>query len=158
MSARFISRKVVGALITLVFVVCFNFFLFRVVETDPVASLFRGKELSQSQRAELTKEFGLDGSQAEQFWSYLKQTATLNLGRSYSTNQPVASEIRSKALPTIALVGIADGILRDPKRARLLARWCWCLCGDDRRSSDGKGQHDPMKTFDHHVGGTRLRI
>jgi peptide/nickel transport system permease protein len=106
-SARFISRKVVGALITLVFVVCFNFFLFRVVETDPVASLFRGKELSQSQRAQLTKEFGLDGSQAEQFWSYLKETATLNFGRSYSTNQPVAAEIKRKALPTIALAGIA---------------------------------------------------
>jgi peptide/nickel transport system permease protein len=106
-SARFISRKVLGSLATLVFVVVFNFFLFRVVETDPVASLFRGKELSQSQRAALTKEFGLDGSQAEQFWAYLKQTATLNFGRSYSTNQPVAAEIRRKALPTIALVGVA---------------------------------------------------
>jgi peptide/nickel transport system permease protein len=106
-TARFVSRKVVGALITLVFVICFNFFLFRVVETDPVASLFRGKELSQTQRAELTKEFGLDGSKAKQFWSYLKQTATLNFGRSYSTNRPVATEIRRKALPTIALVGVA---------------------------------------------------
>ena len=107
MSARFISRKVLGSLATLVFVVVFNFFLFRVVETNPVASLFRGKELSQSQRAQLTKEFGLDGSQGEQFLRYLQQTATLNFGRSYQTNQPVATEIRRKALPTIALVGIA---------------------------------------------------
>ena len=107
MTAGLVSRKVLGALATLFFVVCFNFFLFRVVETDPVASLFRGKELSQSQRAQLTKEFGLDGSQAEQFVRYLGQTATLNFGRSYSTNQPVASEIRRKALPTIALVGVA---------------------------------------------------
>jgi peptide/nickel transport system permease protein len=106
-SARFISRKVLGSLATLVFVVIFNFFLFRVVEADPVASLFRGKEMSASQRAELTKQFGLDGSQGEQFVRYLEQTASLNFGRSYSTNQPVTDEIREKALPTIALVGVA---------------------------------------------------
>jgi peptide/nickel transport system permease protein len=106
-SARFVSRKIVGALITLFFVVCFNFFLFRVVETDPVASLFRGRNLTQSQRAELTKQFGLDKSTGGQFVDYLRQTATLNFGRSYQTNQPVINEIKRKALPTIALVGVA---------------------------------------------------
>jgi peptide/nickel transport system permease protein len=106
-SARFVSAKVLGSLATLAFVVCFNFFLFRIVEGDPVANLFRGRNLSQSQRAQLTKDFGLDGSTGKQFVRYLQQTATLNLGRSYSTNQPVASEIRRKAGPTIALVGIS---------------------------------------------------
>jgi peptide/nickel transport system permease protein len=106
-SARFISRRVFGSLATLVFVVIFNFFLFRVVEGDPVASLFRGKELTQSQREELTKQFGLDGSQGEQFVRYLGQTASLNFGRSYSTNQPVWDEIKDKAMPTIALVGVS---------------------------------------------------
>ncbi len=47
-TAGFISKKVLGALVTLIFVVCFNFFLFRVVDADPVANLFRGKELSQT--------------------------------------------------------------------------------------------------------------
>ena len=60
MSARFVTAKVLGSLATLAFVVAFNFFLFRVVEGDPVANLFRGRNLSQSQRAELTKQFGLD--------------------------------------------------------------------------------------------------
>jgi peptide/nickel transport system permease protein len=106
-SARFVSRKVLGSLATLVFVIVFNFFLFRVVEGDPVANLFRGKELTQTQRDELTKEFGLDGSQGEQFVRYLQQTASLNFGRSYSTNQPVWDEIKDKAGPTIALVGVS---------------------------------------------------
>ena len=53
MTAGFISKKFAGSLATLVFVVCFNFFLFRVVDADPVANLYRGKELSQTQRAEL---------------------------------------------------------------------------------------------------------
>jgi peptide/nickel transport system permease protein len=95
-SARFISRRVLGSLATLVFVVIFNFFLFRVVEGDPVANLFRGKELTPTQRQELTEQFGLDGSQGEQFVRYLGQTASLNFGRSYSTNQPVWDEIRTR--------------------------------------------------------------
>ena len=107
MSARFIGGKVLGSLATLLFVVCFNFFLFRVVETDPVASLYRGHNLTQTQRAKLTEEFGLDKSKGAQFVSYLKETATLNLGRSYTTNQPVWQEIKDKAGATIALVGIS---------------------------------------------------
>lgn len=107
MSARFISAKVLGSLVTLLFVICFNFFLFRVVEGDPVANLYRGRNLSEHQRDALTKQFGLDKSTGAQFVSYLKETATLNLGRSYTSNQPVWDEIKRKAGPTIALVGIS---------------------------------------------------
>ncbi len=107
MSARFISAKVLGSLVTLLFVICFNFFLFRVVEGDPVANLYRGRNLTDHQRETLTKQFGLDKSKGAQFVSYLKETATLNLGRSYTSNQPVWDEIKRKAGPTIALVGIS---------------------------------------------------
>ena len=107
MSTRFVSTKVLGSLVTLFFVVCFNFFLFRIVEGDPVANLYRGRNLSESQRATLTKQFGLDKSKSEQFVSYLGQTAQLNLGRSYTSNQPVWGEIKRKVGPTLALVGIS---------------------------------------------------
>ena len=72
-----------------------------------MATLFRGHNLSQEQREELTREFGLDKSTGGQFVAYLEQTATLNLGRSYQTNQPVWDEIKRDAGPTIALVGIS---------------------------------------------------
>ena len=107
MSPRIVIAKLLGSLATLAFVVVFNFFLFRVVEEDPVASLFRGRNLSDSQRDELTREFGLDGSKLEQFWSYVQQTLGLNFGRSYITNQPVIEEIADKAPATIALVGVS---------------------------------------------------
>jgi peptide/nickel transport system permease protein len=106
-SSRFIAAKVAGSLVTLVFVVCFNFFLFRVVEGDPVANLYRGRNLSEHQREALTKQFGLDKSKGAQFVSYLKETLTLNFGRSYTGNAPVWGEIKRKAGPTIALVGIS---------------------------------------------------
>jgi peptide/nickel transport system permease protein len=107
MNARFVLGKVLGALGTLAFVVVFNFFLFRVVEGDPVANLFRGRNLTASQREELRVQFGLDGSQWEQFVAYVKQTLQLNLGRSYTTNQPVIDEIWQALPATVALVGTA---------------------------------------------------
>jgi peptide/nickel transport system permease protein len=106
-SFRFVTLKVLGALATLAFVIVFNFFLFRVVDSDPVANLFRGRNLTQEQRQELRQQFGLDGSKLEQFGAYVRQTLQLNLGRSYLSNEPVAQEIWSRAWPTIALVGIS---------------------------------------------------
>jgi peptide/nickel transport system permease protein len=106
-SVKLVLLKVLGALATLAFVVVFNFFLFRVVDSDPVANLFRGRNLTQEQRQELRQQFGLDGSKLHQFGAYLEQTAKLNLGRSYISNEPVSEEIWSRAWPTIALVGVS---------------------------------------------------
>jgi peptide/nickel transport system permease protein len=106
-SRRVVIGKVLASLATLAFVVVFNFFLFRVVEGDPVANLYRGRNLTQEQREELRKDFGLDGSQLEQFGRYVAQTAQGNLGRSYTTNEPVLDEILERAWPTIFLVGIS---------------------------------------------------
>jgi peptide/nickel transport system permease protein len=106
-SPRIVITRALGSLATLAFVVVFNFFLFRVVESDPVATLFRGRNLTDAQRDELTREFGLDGSKLDQFWAYVQQTLQLNLGRSYVTNQPVWEEIMDKAPATIALVGVS---------------------------------------------------
>jgi len=106
-SLGFLTRKVLAAFATLGFVVCFNFFLFRVLNPDPVAKLFRGRNLSLEQRDELRREFGLDGSRLEQFVRYLEQTAQLNFGRSYISNEPVLVEIGARVWPTVALVGVA---------------------------------------------------
>ena len=107
MWGRYVVGKVLGSLATLAFVLVFNFFLFRVVAGDPVATLFRGRNLTDSQRERLTQQFGLDGSMFEQFVRYLEQTLQLNLGRSYATNRPVWEEIWAAAPQTIALAGVS---------------------------------------------------
>ena len=107
MSTRFVLVKVLGSIATLAFVVVFNFFLFRIVEGDPVANLFRGRNLTLEQRQELRQQFGLDGSKLAQFGRYVEQTVQLNLGRSYTSNRPVSEEILERAWPTIALVGVS---------------------------------------------------
>jgi peptide/nickel transport system permease protein len=96
---------VLGSLLTLVFVLVFNFVLFRIVETDPVASLFRGRNIPAERLEELRAEFGLDQPLGTQFVFYMRETFQLNLGISYQSRQPVWNEIRSRIPATLALVG-----------------------------------------------------
>jgi peptide/nickel transport system permease protein len=98
---------VLGSLLTLVFVLVFNFFLFRVVQTDPIGSLFRGRNVPQEVLDELRDEFGLDESKLTQFAYYVRETAQLNLGISYQSRQPVWDEIVSAVPATVSLIGIS---------------------------------------------------
>jgi peptide/nickel transport system permease protein len=106
-TTRFVTTKVIGALLTLVFVLVFNFVLFRVVQPDPVATMFRGRNIPQERLDQMRTDFGLDKSMPEQFVLYVRETSQFNLGLSYQTRQPVWDDIKSKVSPTVALVGIS---------------------------------------------------
>lgn len=107
MTARFVGRKLIGSALTLGFVLVFNFFLFRVVQADPVANLFRGRNIPQERLDQMRVEFGLDKALPEQFVLYLRETAQLNFGLSYSSRQPVWTDIADKVWPTLLLVGVS---------------------------------------------------
>lgn len=97
-------------MLTLVFVLVFNFFLFRVVQTDPIGSLFRGRNVPQATLDNLRESFGLDEPIGTQFVLYVRETFEGNLGISYQTRQPVWDEVASRIPATVALVG-ASAIL-----------------------------------------------
>ncbi|MDW3216390.1 MAG: ABC transporter permease [Ilumatobacteraceae bacterium] len=105
MRGRFVAGKLIGAAGTFVFVLVFNFFLFRVVNDDPTGKLFRGRNLSAEQLDRRRREFNLDGSKFDQFIAYVEQTVRGNLGDSFLSRRPVTTEIREALWPTIALVG-----------------------------------------------------
>jgi peptide/nickel transport system permease protein len=105
--ARFVGKKLIGSAGTLAFVVVFNFFLFRVVQNDPVGSMFRGRNVPQTKLDQMRADFGLDESMWTQFLLYLRQTAQLDFGLSYQSRQPVWDEITRKVWPTVLLVGVA---------------------------------------------------
>ena len=68
---RYIASKVLQALLTLAFVMVFNFFLFRVIPGDPAALLLRGTAAFNPQNvAEVTQELGLDKPLPQQFLVY----------------------------------------------------------------------------------------
>lgn len=105
MRLRFVVIKLVGAISTLAFVVTFNFFLFRVVNENTVESMFRGRNLSQSQIDRLNRQFNLDGSRWDQFTAYVGQLLHGNLGLSMKDFRPVTTVIGEALWPTILLVG-----------------------------------------------------
>lgn len=102
---RYIGKKVLGALASLAFVLVFNFFLFRVLPGDPAKMLTRNHLVSPAAVARLNHQFGLDQPLMVQFWDYLRNTLTGNLGISFKYEQPVTQVIWARLPPTLWLVG-----------------------------------------------------
>jgi peptide/nickel transport system permease protein len=103
---RYILGKVLGSLSSLVFVLVFNFFLFRILPGDPAKELTRNRYVP-SQVAAITKRFGLDEPLPLQFWDYVKSTLHGDLGISYQFQQPVTHLIGQRIWATLLLVGVS---------------------------------------------------
>jgi peptide/nickel transport system permease protein len=103
-SARWLAGKVLAAFLTLIFVLVFNFFLFRVMG-DPTTQLAKLPRATPEEIQQLRAAYGLDKPLLGQFADYVGDTATLDLGISQRTRRPVWDEI-GDALPwTLLLVG-----------------------------------------------------
>ncbi len=116
MSGRWLTGKVAAALLTFVFVLIFNFFLFRVMG-DPTNQLAKLPQSTPKEIKQLRHSYGLDKPLVGQFGVYVKNTAELDLGTSQRSRRPVLDEI-GEALPwTLLLVGAGTLI------ATLLGSW-----------------------------------
>ena len=101
---RYVLAKVLQAFLTLLFVLAFNFFLFRGIG-DPVTQLLRGHNISPQAVDQLKAELGLDLPLFQQFFHYVGQTLQGHLGYSYFYNTSVSSVIASRVWPTVLLIG-----------------------------------------------------
>ncbi|MGZ8595595.1 MAG: ABC transporter permease [Actinomycetota bacterium] len=107
MSARgYLVGKVLQALATLLFVLTFNFFLFRVLPGDPIGLLARSQRLTDADIAEQRATLGLDQPLPQQYVTYVRRTMSGNLGVSLRTAKPVTEIIGSRLGPTLLLVGL----------------------------------------------------
>jgi peptide/nickel transport system permease protein len=120
--------KVAFAVGTLVFVLVFNFFLFRIAG-NPKNDLIRGNQrLSEAGRARLIAERGLDKNYVTQFRIYVGDTLRGDFGTSFQTNKPVSTMMRQALPKTLILVGIASVI------AILLGSWLGVYAAANRGS------------------------
>jgi peptide/nickel transport system permease protein len=103
---RYLARKVLHALATLVAVLAFNFFLFRVMPGDPISLLTRSEKLTDADVAELRAEYGLDQAMPQQFLNYSGDVLRGDLGVSLRTAVPVSTLIGERVWPTVLLVGV----------------------------------------------------
>ena len=107
-TARFVLRKIVEAVISVLLVIVLFFFLFRLLPGDPVATMVRDRPTSPQQLAELREKMGVDDPVLVQFGKYLWGLLHGNLGESYLIRgRPVADMIGERLWPTILLVGSA---------------------------------------------------
>ena len=74
MSGRWLAGKLAAAMLTLIFVLIFNFFLFRAVG-DPTEQLARLPGATDEELAELRADYGLDKPLLGQFVDYAGDTA-----------------------------------------------------------------------------------
>jgi peptide/nickel transport system permease protein len=114
---EYLARRVLYALLTLLFVLVANFMLFRVMPSDPVTLVTRTLRLSEADQQDLRESLGLcvppEGQakcslvgQLATLPTYMRETLTGNLGRSLRSARPVVDEISSRLWPTILLVGL----------------------------------------------------
>ena len=104
MNPRWLAGKVAASLVTLVFVLAFNFFLFRVMG-DPTTQLARLPRASPAEIEKLKSYYGLDKPITGQFLDYAGDTARLDLGISQRTRRSVWDEIKDAIPWTLLLVG-----------------------------------------------------
>jgi peptide/nickel transport system permease protein len=132
LSARWLIGKVAAALLTLAFVIVFNFFLFRLVG-DPTTQLARLPQASPQEIEQLKADYGLDKPLLGQFADYVGDTARLDLGISQRSRNEVWDEIKD-ALPwTLLLVGTGTLL------ATLIGSWLGVVAATRRgkKADDG---------------------
>ncbi len=106
MRLAYIGRKIGWALLTLWFVLTFNFFLFRVMPGDPVALLARSQRLTPAATEQQRRLFGLDQPLPQQYLTYLRETLHGNFGVSIISGETVTSMVARAFWPTVLLVGL----------------------------------------------------
>jgi peptide/nickel transport system permease protein len=120
MRTDYVLRKLAFAAITLVVVVIFNFFLFRILPGDPVRMLFRNPRVTRETQALLRTQFGLDkpvwidtdklsagdiaGALDSQFTAYVSNLLQGNLGISFANRQDVGELLSERVWRTVILV------------------------------------------------------
>lgn len=96
----------VSVLVTLLGLVALTFFIGRLLPLDPVIKIV-GENASQEAYDKVFKALGLDQPLYVQFWSYLKNAVTFNLGDALTSGRPVTEDIARVFPATVELATVA---------------------------------------------------
>jgi peptide/nickel transport system permease protein len=140
---RYLLRRLIEAVVTLLGVAVLVFVLMRVLPGDEVTSRLgtEAGNLNEAQRDALERYYGLDETLVVQFFSWLRSVVTGNFGVSVTSGRPVADQIAAALPVTIELavlatligsiVGVAVGVMAAsrPNGARDVAGQSFALLG-----------------------------
>jgi ABC-type dipeptide/oligopeptide/nickel transport system permease component len=100
-----VVRRLLAGMTVVIGTTVLIFFVLHLVPGDPVAAILNGAPASRQTIANLRQQLGLDRPLLAQYLSFVGNALRGNLGRSYSTNQPVAQIIAQSAPSTLELTG-----------------------------------------------------
>ena len=104
--ARFILKRILLVLPVLAGLLVLTFIMIRIVPTDPAAAL-AGENASAEQVQMIRKQYGFDRPLTVQFWIYVKQVLTGDLGTSFYTMRPVGQEVLERLPATLELTAVS---------------------------------------------------
>jgi peptide/nickel transport system permease protein len=117
---NYVLRKVAFSVMTLIAVVVFNFFLFRILPGDPVKLIVHSPRMTREAQERIRATFGLDkpiwfdagrlkegdvlGAFDTQFTAYIRNLLRGDLGISFATRQDVSELLKERVWRTVVLV------------------------------------------------------
>lgn len=127
--ARFLLRRIVSSILTLLAIVTITFFLMHTVPGGP----FNSEKMDPVAQENMYRKYGLDKPVIEQYGIYLEQVAQLDLGpslklRGRSVNSiiaekfPVSARLGGMTLVFAVVIGVSLGIAAAFKHESLLDR------------------------------------
>jgi peptide/nickel transport system permease protein len=107
--ARYIGARVLQAVAVLVAAYTVTFLILDALPGNAVDAITGGQstDLTPQQLKALQVSFGLNRPVSSQWWLHLSELAQGNLGRSYISGEPVATELAANIPSTAALTGLA---------------------------------------------------
>ncbi len=120
----YLIRKIGFAFLTLIAVVIFNFFLFRILPGDPVKLIIHSPRMTAEAQERIRASFGLDkplwinpeafqtegikGLFDTQFTAYVRNLLKGDLGVSFATRKDVSDLLKERVWRTVVLVVIGE--------------------------------------------------
>jgi peptide/nickel transport system permease protein len=103
---RFVARRILYAIPQLVGVSFLTFVIIRLLPANPAVSML-GPYATRAGIARITQQYGLNQSIPHQYVTYMSHVLRGDLGVSWLTSSPVASDLASRAPATLELTSIS---------------------------------------------------
>ena len=100
---RYVARRFVHMIITLLAMMTIMFFMFRLLPGDPTMTVISSAMYPRAQQA-MRAQFGLDKPLIEQYLIYLKNYAVLDFGYSFHSSRRVADVMAGRLVNTLLLI------------------------------------------------------
>ncbi|MFR2694081.1 MAG: ABC transporter permease [Enterocloster bolteae] len=112
---RYICKRVVGVIPTLIIVVTFVFFFVRLIPGDPARQV-AGPQATKEDVELVREQLGLNKPLPQQYISYVTGLVKGDLGTSLRTKRPVLTEVQGRYMNTVQLTPFKPDLERDCRR------------------------------------------